>query len=425
MSNTNRKIIDSYDYKNIYKVEVFDTGYTVVFRKTDDQSTAEINYVGRASKVSEGHTVVLTIENFLKHYNTHIMHTILELLEGFLQKAEIKIRAKTGSINLSFQENYYEFLTDVLNNETYSKMKKWCLLSSVLQEAPSFASLLNKEPILEILESQIDPEKVAKWTSLEQSSSYIYPTFPNLNNILDDYVYKEAKRLFTRKVNVFNEYITAVNLLKNKDCSTLQEAKEIGFMNYPERLSEKEEKTIGFYALHYDNFKEFESLTAENLFAIQELFPNVFVSPLNKELFGFAVNQILEKDLHISADKQSLKVFLPRDEYDHFKEITDPPMENFPILNVPLKKIEKLNSYLLKDWMFWLAMAKIFSETDNESFSYFFSEWISLIEEERGEYSFQFDSNTMALLNPGTINRYFNRAIDEGVPVRYLWYIEN
>lgn len=435
MTNIHRGIIEQYSYKNLYKIELFNTGYVIVFRKTHDGSTGPNSFIGRErTPEDEGYSVVLKITNFSQHYDTPFLDSIIDLLEKFIQLSKVPIPSKTEPISIAYQETYDQFVFDLMNNNNYSDMKKWCLFSSILQEAPSFTVDERRHSLLNILESQIDPESISQWDDLQQSANYIYPTFPYNGKIF--LIEKEGQLIQSnRKINNFLmfkniqqyiEYINIVNLLKNKNCQTLGEAKNLGFINCANYLNKEDIEVASFYLSKLPIFKELPDITLSNLCDITQAFTGVSIG--DKELYLFAIHQTLTKDLQESIDKQQYNkgLFLPYEQYLEFERITDKSLDGSPILNNTLPKVSSIPVYadnLL--WNFWMTMVKLFSENDVETFEYFFNDWIELIEEEGSKYDFRHNSKSNLLLRKETIQKYFFFMKEDCISVKYLWYIHN
>lgn len=428
MTNINRTIIDRFSYKELYYTEIFNTGYTLVFRKTDDSSTGVVDIIGRDNENNyEGYTCVLKIQNFSAHYNTSIFTTIIDLMENFIQETNLFITSNVSPILLQYHEGHLSFVQKVLNNTTYSDMKKWCILVSVLCEASSLAKEQYHDFLFSVFDRQIHPEEIKDWDTLEQCVHYIYPTFPysgrkptqslnecvNLNDFVESGFYVENSEKFI-------EYITIVNLLKNDDCKTLDSAKKAGFVHYGSGLDLSEVRAIRAYLNKSYLFKSSTHLTTEEILQVLKAIHSI--PKIDKSLSSFVVEQALKKVVIEYEESKKQSFFLKKKEYDDFINITDPVIEKMPNVHFYIKKASDV-SYMSSSymWNFWVMMAKILHENEREVFITFFNDWMELFEEIINNYKSSLINDYF--VNIDNIHRYFEMSTVEEIPVRYLWYL--
>ena len=132
MTNPAQQIISSYTYmNNKYIIELFNTDYVLVSRKTDDDSTYTQSLRKRL-RIHNGYTEILRLSNFEKHYDTPILDQIIELFENFVQHSKILITSRTQPIHYEYFDDHDDFLIELLNKKDYSNLKKWCALHSAL-----------------------------------------------------------------------------------------------------------------------------------------------------------------------------------------------------------------------------------------------------------------------------------------------------
>lgn len=239
MTNPAQQIVSSYTYMdNKYIIELFNTDYVLVSRKTDDDSTYTQSRRKR-TRIHNGYTEIFRLSNFEKHYDTPILDQIIELFENFVQHSKISITSRTPPIHYEYFDDHDDFLIELLNKKDYSNLKKWCVLNSAFSFFDRKILAEHKEFIFNVLEKQVDPEKVKNWNSIEHSAHYLFPDF---SLQLNQSCIAKVERTYAnvKTIDEYNDRITITNLLLNEQCDNLTEAEKIGFVHYDTVLSDEE-----------------------------------------------------------------------------------------------------------------------------------------------------------------------------------------
>lgn len=393
---------------NKYIIELFNTDYVLVSRKTDDDSTYTQS-LRKRMRIHNGYTEILRLSNFEKHYDTPILDQIIELFENFVQHSKILITSRTPPIHYEYFDDHDDFLIELLNKKDYSNLKKWCVLHSALLFFDRKVLAEHKEFIFNVLEKQVDPEKVQEWHSIEQSANYLSPAFSLQlkQNYIDD---KEKTYNKIKTIDEYNDHITIVNFLKNPKCNNLEEAEKTGFVHYDAVLSDEESVlTTTFISKKY-LFKFLKDVSIEKMMDILPYLQRI-PKKIHKELLPFVIYQILTSDLTGALEHNSQRLFLNEFDYEAFLKTAD------RILEEEQSKIRKPTEFSYfenpNNFNLWISMAKLFLENNVEEFSDFFREWMNLINEEKNDQ----------LSHPVFIQENFQASLENNLPVRYLYHL--
>lgn len=452
MSNLNRKVVQSYVYKDSYMIELFDTGLTIVFRKTDDGSTGLIGQtaVGRDKKPSkdkrssaeEGHTLVLRVPGFTEQFHKGNAEKIVDLFEEFVQFSKLPITDRTKTIHLNYdQTQHEEFILSMLNNDEFSNLKKWCVIASALSSLPFLANNLNKEVLLSNAEQQIDPEKVTEWKNINESTQYFFPSFPNSGTTAmirngktssdsqNDQQYRKEKHqsIYVENVDQYKHYITINNFLKNPECETLEQAKNTGFYSHGEFFNPEDAMIVQFYISNAGKLNNFPNIKKDDLHKAASLLHS-FPANMSSEIFCSAIQRILDSDTDFNKRNNRL-LFLDDEDYSSFSAIVDEYMgdkrEGFSNYRITTTVgfLSQLNSYSTKvQWEFWITMSNLYLKYGENDFTLMFSDWADLIEDSSS--SGYGGKNTMnKLAKSKIVKEFFDMSASEGISVKYLWWL--